>query len=137
VIGISVTEVETVQALPAEYNVPDASAGHAYVSVHLMVSRIEGVHLVNLLGFGEERPVLHDGDGQSYTLDLGTFKGVKFQDPGDITSPSELVEGAEGLLVFEVPEDRAPADLDLVYSYRESWEDDAPARRGEMTVPLE
>ena len=136
-IGISLREVETVEELPAEYSLPAASTGYAYLSIQLTVTRIEGVHLVNVLGFGEERPVLHDSDGQSYTLGFGTFRGVKFQDPTNITSPSELVEGAEGILVFEIPKDQEPADLNLVYTYQETWDDSSPEQRGEMTVRLD
>jgi len=62
---------------------------------------------------------------------------VRFKDTHDIRSPAELIEGAEGVLVFEIPEGREPASLDLIYTYQVSWDEDFPEQRGEMTVTLE
>jgi hypothetical protein len=136
-IGLSVTKVENSKDLAAEYDLPDPGEGYTYLSVHLTVNRIEEVHLSTILGFGEENPVLHDSEGQSYTLFFGKIVGIRFKDLHDITSLTEMVEGAEGVLVFKIPEGQVPASLDLIYSYRETWEEDSPKLRGELTIFLE
>jgi hypothetical protein len=136
-IAVSVAKVEATRDLPAEYNLPALSGDSTYASVTLIVTRIEGVHLTNLLGYGQESSRLFDRQGQSYDLVYGTFRGLSYSDPTDIRSPSELVVGAEGILIYEIPQDRQPAVLGLVYTFRESWDDGDPEIRGEMAVALE
>lgn len=133
-IAVSVAGVEITRDLPAEYGLPSASAGTTYASVMLIVTRIEGVHLTSLLGFGDAEPALHDGDGQAYDMVYGTFRGIQYSDPTDIRSPYEVVEGAEAIYVYQIPEDRQPATLHLVYSYRETWDEGSPEMPGEMPI---
>ena len=68
---------------------------------------------------------------------FATVTGLRFTDPNSISSPSELLEGSSGILIFEVPEGSQIKELSLVYSHRASWEDDSPPQRGEMSLALD
>lgn len=133
-LGISVSEIEFTKTLPDEYKLPNAGDRDTYVSIHIAVTRIVGTHITNLVGFEKEKSILHDDKGQNYTLVYGTFKGIRFSDPTNITSSYEFIKGAEGVLVFEIPEDQKPATLDLIYTYQESLDDDSAKKRGEITI---
>ncbi|WKZ38972.1 MAG: hypothetical protein QY328_11960 [Anaerolineales bacterium] len=133
-LGISVSKIEFTKTLPDEYDLPNAGDRDTYVSIHIAVTRIVGTHITNLVGFEKEKSILHDDKGQNYTLVYGTFKGIRFSDPTNITSSYEFIKGAEGVLVFEIPEDQKPATLDLIYTYQESLDDDSAKKRGEITI---
>jgi hypothetical protein len=133
-LGISVSKIELTKNLPDNYDLPDAGDNNTYVSIHLTVTRIVGTHITDLLGFEKEKSILHDDKGQNYTLVYGTFKGIRFSDPSNITSSYEFVEGAEGVLIFEIPEDRKPKNLQMLYTFQDSMEDDAVINQGYMTI---
>jgi hypothetical protein len=133
-LGISVSKIELTKNLPSEYDLPNADNNNIYVTIHLKVTRVVGVHITNLFGYEKERSKLHDTGGQSYALVHGTFRGVRFSDPSNITSSYEFVKGAEGVLVYKIPEDREPASLHLIYTYQESLDDNSPKNQGQMTI---
>jgi hypothetical protein len=133
-LGISVSNIEFKKSLPSEYDLPNAGDNNIYVSIQLKVTRIVGVHITNLFGYEKEKSTLYDDGGQSHSVVYGTFRGVRYSDPSNIRSSYEFVEGAEGVLVFEIPEDRKPATLDLIYTYQESLDDNSAKKRGEMTI---
>jgi hypothetical protein len=133
-IGISVIKVEATRDVSDDYGLPNASEDNVYVSIHLNINRIEGVHLTDIYGYEKEESILYDDEGQSYTSVFGKFTGISFKDPNNITGSYEFIEGAEGVLIYEIPEDREPAILDLIYTYQESLDDDSSKKRGEMTI---
>lgn len=133
-LGISVSEIEFTKTLPDEYKLPNAGDRDTYVSIHIAVTRIVGTHITNLVGFEKEKSILHDDKGQNYTLVYGTFKGIRFSDPTNITSSYEFIKGAEGVLVFEIPEDRKPESLQLIYTFQDSMDDGAAKNQGQMTI---
>lgn len=133
-LGISVPKIEFTKNLPDEYNLPNAGVHNTYVSIHVTVTRIAGTHITDLFGFEREKSMLYDDKGQSYTLVRGTFQGVRFKDPSNITSSYEFIEGAEGVLIFEIPEDRKPENLQLIYTYQDNMNDDAAENQGQMTI---
>jgi hypothetical protein len=135
-IGISVAEVEIARDLPDDYGLPTSSNDAMYASIHLTVTQIEQVHITELGGYEKENSILYDDEGQSYDLVYSTFSGIRFLNPNDIRSPYEFIEGANGVLIYEIPEDREPATLDLIYTYQENWDDDSSKKRGEMTIAL-
>lgn len=133
-LGISVPKIEFTKNLPDEYNLPNAGDHNTYVSIHVTVTRIAGTHITDLFGFEREKSMLYDDKGQSYTLVRGTFQGVRFKDPSNITSSYEFIEGAEGVLIFEIPEDRKPDNLQMIYTYQDNMDDDAAKNQGQMTI---
>ena len=134
-IGLSLDAVEETRTLPAEYEIADASEGHAYFVIYLSVTRVEGVHLVDAMGYERERPVVHGADGQSYEIAFIQFKGIKFADLTNLTGSAEFVPGAEGILAFEIPEGTEITELVFVYAYKESLGDKSPIR-SEMVIVL-
>ena len=135
-VGIAVLDTGTRSAAPPDLDLPPARPGHAYLSVHLAVLSIESVHLTNLLGYQDAKPFGEDATGIAYELAAGNVSGIRFTDPSDISSPSEVVAGAESVLVFEVPADSPIARMVLIYSYRQTW-DDASVQRGEIELLLD
>jgi hypothetical protein len=93
-----------------------------------------GVHITNLVAYEKEKSTLYDDVGESYTVVHGTFRGVRFSDPSNITSSYEFIEGAEGVLIFETPEGRKPDSLQMVYTYQNSMDDNATKDQGQMTI---
>ncbi|MDP1624752.1 MAG: hypothetical protein Q8L64_03175 [bacterium] len=133
-LGISVSNIEFKKSLPSEYDLPDAGDNNIYVSIHLKVTRIMGVHITNLFGYEKEKSTLYDDEGQIHSVVHGTFRGVRFSDPSNITSSYEFVEGAEGVLIFEIPQDRKPDNLQMIYTYQDSMDDNAIKSQGQMTI---
>ena len=134
-IGLSLDAVEETRTLPAEYEIADASEGHTYLSIYVSVTRVEGVHLVNAMGYEREGPIVHGADGQSYEIAFIQFKGIKFADLTNLTGSAEFVPGAEGILAFEIPEGTEITELVFVYAYKESLGDKSPIR-SEMVIVL-
>ena len=135
-ISIMMVSVETTIEPIADYELPAAGGGNKYIVFRLTIPRIVDIHLVNILGFHEESATLQLADDQIYDLIFGRFIGVLPTDLTDIRSPSEFVEGSEGVLIFEIPENGTPVSLRLPYSYQQTWEDESPTR-GEIAITLE
>ena len=135
-ISVLMVSVETTIEPIADYELPAAGSGNKYLVFRLTVPRIADIHLVDIMGFDEEKPTLQLADDQIYDVIFGRFTGVQFTDPTDIRSPIEFVEGSEGVLIFEIPENGTPTSLRLPYSYQQTWEDESPTR-GEITITLE
>jgi hypothetical protein len=133
-LGVSLSKIDLTKNLPSEYNQPTAGDNDIYVSIHLKVTRIVGVHITDLIEYEKERSTLYDDGGQSHTFVYGTFRGVRFSDPSNIRSSFEFIKGSEGVLVYKIPEDRKPASLLLIYTYQESLADNSPKNQGQMTI---
>jgi len=134
-IGVSLDAIEETRALPAEYEIADAREGYTYLSIYLSVTRVEGVHVVNAMGHERERPVVHGANGQSYKAAFARFTGMRVADLTNLVGSAEYVEGAEGILGFEIPQGTEITELVFLYSYKFSLDDDAPIR-GEMIINL-
>jgi parallel beta-helix repeat protein len=115
--------------------IPTPTGGCNFVCFYLTIAQIENVHLVNPLGYRDERTVLLDVQGHEYESVSAAVRGIRFLDPHDITGPKEVVEGATGFLVFEVPKHCIPARLSFVYSFKETWEEKY-AKRGQIDIYL-
>lgn len=108
---------------------PTPRYGNEFVSVYLTFVQIEYIHIVSpFVGYAQEESSLYDTKNREYETVLRQFNGIRFLDPHDITSPCELVEGATGYLVFEMPKNEKASKLRLPYSYKESWEQTSPSR---------
>jgi hypothetical protein len=143
-IRIILNEVEKADVIPPDIEdlistsgeeVPTLGEGQDYVCVNLTIASIEDVHVVNSLGYGDERSTLYDAEGHGYALAYGTVRGIIFTDPHDITSPSEVAEGATAILIFKVPKHEKPTKLTFVYSFKETWEEKSE-KRGQIDIIL-
>jgi len=132
-ITVNLDKIEKTDVPPDDIEMPPASEDHTYTVFHLTVTRIEGVHLVDTLGYGEERSILQDTSGQEYSFSSGRFTGVLPSDLTDIRSPYEFIEGAQGILVFETPLESEPKNLRFIYSYQESLDEESSIR-GEILI---
>ena len=127
---IVLEKTERLDVLPEDFEQPPASEGNTYILFKLTVTRIKGVHITSI----DRATLLVDTD-QEYEVSFATFTGIRFTDIHDITSPSELVEGAEGYFAFEVPEESAPVRLTLIYSFKQDWIEETPVK-GEIDIIL-
>jgi hypothetical protein len=112
------------QELPEDFEKPPAEQGKEYVVFYLTVTEIKDVHITDMLGSAKNRPTLFVESGKEYPAYTGRVTGVKFSDPTDIRSPSELEEGAQCVYVFLAPEGIQPIRLELTYSFKQDIEDD-------------
>ena len=115
--------------------IPTPTGGCNFVCIYLTIAQIENVHLVNPLGYGDERTVLLDVQGHEYEYIGALVRELRLLYPGNITGPTEVVEGATGFLVFEGPKHCIPVRLSFVYSFKETWEEKS-AKMGQIDVYL-
>jgi len=127
--------VESLSTGRPSYEAPPPDAGCDFVCIYLTISRIEGVLMVDPLGYGEEGSVLLDAQGGEYEPATFSVQGIEFKDLTHLTGDYEVVEGATAFLVFEVPVQEEPSELALVYSFQETWEDES-AKRGQIDIVL-
>jgi len=127
--------VESLTTGRPSYEAPSPDAGCDFVCIYLTISRIEGVLMVDPLGYGEEGSVLLDAQGGEYEPATFSVQGIEFKDPTSLTSDYEVVEGATAFMVFEVPVQEELSELALVYSFQETWEDES-AKRGQIDIVL-
>jgi hypothetical protein len=141
-ITVRLENVEITNDLPAEIEIAEnfeilaPDDGYTHVFVQLNIVQIEGVHLTNVVGYGDVISKLIDTTGQEYEFSSWSFRGVKLTDPTDVNSASEFIEGAEGFLVFEVPSNVEPSSLVLIYSYKESMDEESPTK-SEINILIE
>jgi hypothetical protein len=144
-VTIVIDKIERASVMPADivedlsttthYQPPAPAAGHDFFCVYLTVTRIENVHMIDAFGYGEEETALLSAAGQAYKSIATNLKGIAFTDPHDITSPSEITEGATAFWVFEVPENEDPARFELIYTYKTDIEEETE-NRGEINIIL-
>lgn len=122
-IRIVLDKTERVQELPEDFEKPPAEQGKEYIVFYLTMTDITDVHITNMLGSRDNRPMLMLASGEEVSISTGRVTGVKFSDPTNITSSTELVKGAECIFVFEIPKGTQPAFLKLIYSYKQDLEE--------------
>jgi len=127
--------VEALSVGRPSYEPPVPAEGCDFVCIYVTIAHIENVHMVNPLGYGDERPVLLDAKSHGYEPVCAVVQGIKYLDLHDIRGPSEAVEGATGFLVFEVPKHERQAKLSFLYSFKETWEEEV-AKRGQIDLIL-
>jgi len=133
-VSIIVDKVEKTNTRPPQIEeafssstvkLPKLADGHKYVSVYVTISRIENVHILDALFLPlltEKRSTLQDTEGDTYTMQVGQVSPFESSDPGSSDSQREVTEGATCIIVFEIPQNREPASLTLLYSFKETWE---------------
>ena len=122
-VTIVFEQTERMQELPEDFEGPPAGAGKEYLVLYMTVKEIRDVHITNMLGSKDNRPTIKVISGEEYSTVTGRVTGVKFSDPTNITGPSELVEGAECTLVFEVPTGVQLSLLRMSYAYKLNVDD--------------
>jgi hypothetical protein len=118
--------------------VPIPAEGKNFVCLRLTTTHIENVHVTDPLGFGDEYAALFDAKGNTYKPKFGQAD-VKLlcADFFGKTSESmaEVVEGAQGFLVFEFPKNERPTKVEFVYSFKVTWEEKT-VKRGQIDIIL-
>jgi len=137
-IGIKLDKIEKADTYPSEWKVPgqrypSPREDYVYLVVYFKIELIRDIHVVSFGGRNEEKSVLHNGNGKQYGLFTWNAKGWEFLDPGSLSSPSELVKGATGIMIFEIPAQENPAELSFVYYFKETW-DDEQRQKGELNI---
>ena len=127
--------LETMLETNSQFKAPQLTEGSEYVCVYLTINSIENIHLTNALGYEDEKTVLLDAESNKYKLLFGHMDGVRFSDPEDIAGTMEFVEGAAGFLVFEVPKVKEITEIQFVYSFKETWEEES-TKRGQIDANL-
>jgi len=127
--------LETMLETNSQFKAPQLTEGSEYVCVYLTINSIENIHLTNALGYEDEKTVLLDAKSNKYKLLFGHMDGVRFSDPEDIAGTMEFVEGAAGFLVFEVPKVKEITEIQFVYSFKETWEEES-TKRGQIDANL-
>ena len=79
--------------------------------------------------------ILHSANGEEYKLATWNSKGWKYQDPSNIRSPSELVRGAKGIMLFVFPTQEQFTQLSFLYYFKETWED-KHKRAGKINIMI-
>lgn len=103
---------------------PTPKEGFDYVIVYFTLETINNIHVIGFGGRDDEVSIMHDTKGEQFDLYTWTTKGVRFLDPdAGLSSPSELVEDAKSIMMFEFPEKKQPSELSLFYYFKESWEE--------------
>jgi tetratricopeptide (TPR) repeat protein len=130
---------DIVQALSTSqrpYEAPTQAEECDYVFIHVTITRIENVHMIDGLGHEGEETALLSARAHEYPLIAGQLQGMRLVDPDDFaTSPVEVTEGATAFWVFEVPKDEKPSKLEFVYSFQKDWEEET-AKRGQLDMVL-
>lgn len=100
------------------HKLPTPIEGCNFVCVYLTITRIENVHMVEPIRYGNECSVLLDAESHEYAP-VWFQVPVLLVDPEHFaTSPTEVAESAKGFLVFAVPKHEKPAKLSFVYSFK-------------------
>ena len=139
-IGVILEKIERTVEYPAEWRVAGnlyfpPKKGHDYVVVYFTIEIIKNIHIVSFGGRGDEVSILHSANGEEYKLATWNSKGWKYQDPSNIRSPSELVRGAEGIMLFVFPKQEQFTQLSFLYYFKETWED-KHKRAGKINIMI-
>ena len=147
-VTIVLDKVERVDSIPPDiveelssagypqYEARVATEGCDFICIRLTIAYIEDVHVIDALGYRNEESTLHGAEGHRYEVVCGVISPVMLRDPKHPVTGAEYMEGAKGILVFEVPRDEGPAKFTFIYSFKETWEEES-AKRGQIDVICE
>jgi hypothetical protein len=125
--------VEALSSGTTPYKAPTPAKGYDFLCVYLTITRIENVHMVDPLGYGDEEAALSDAEGNEYERITAQVRGITPLDPHDIRGGFEVVEGATAFWVFEVPKDEKPSKFEFVYAFKETIEEETE-KRGQIDI---
>ena len=112
---------------------PSPEDGYDYFIVHFTIDKIRDIHVVGFGGRDDEKSILHCDKGMRHNLIAWHAQGVEYLNPKDISSPFKLVEGAKGIMIYEIPNQEYPTELSFVYYFKETW-DDEYSQKGEVNI---
>ena len=116
-IEFALDNVERTKVWPAELEDGGTPKEvYDFIVVDVTIVRITDGH-VN----GSRGSAIVGYDEVKYQALSGTWWGVEFKDLHDPEAGYEIVEGATGKFVFELPEEVQPVKLELAYLFFESW----------------
>jgi len=116
-VEIALDNVERTKVWPAELQDGGTpKEGYDFIVVDVTIVRITDGH-VN----ARQGSAIVGYDEVKYQALSGTWWGIEYQDPHDIRAGYEIVEGATGKFVVELPEGVQPVSLRLTYLFFESW----------------
>lgn len=139
-VTVKVNKLERSHRIPADVaneldNVPTLEENNDFILAYITITRIEGVHMVDPLGFENKEPILVDSRNNEYELVAASIKGIELVDPQDFeNSPYEVVEGATGFLIFKIPKVEEASKINYIYSFKVTWEENL--RIGQMDLIL-
>ncbi len=143
-IKITLDKIEIADDYPADIRkivlrsdkkLPKPKRGYKYAFFLITMNEVKNVHVVSLGGRSQKDSILSCTAGNSYKLSMWTARGIRFSDPTNISSPSELVEGAKILLVFTIPKEEKPDKLSFVYYFKNQLKDGA-MKKGKIEIQL-
>jgi len=95
--------------------------GKEYAILYAFLDTVEGGRVRSLWADTE---LLIDTEDREYKVQKGSWTGIQLLVPEMfLDSPREVVEGAEGVMVFVIPEEAEIAVLRLTYSFSLDWEE--------------
>ena len=123
-IEFALDNVERTKVWPAELRMYELEGsvpkkGYDFIVVYVTIVRITDGHVDGSAG-----STLIDDEGGEYQGYRGlqcSWTDVKIHPPTDDYTPTELLEGSEGKLIFELPENVESVKLRLAYLFFESW----------------
>jgi hypothetical protein len=119
--NIFVNKVLRTTTLPSDLdfkNIPQtAKTGNVYYIVYLTCYKIYQPHLVNIGECGDDNSFITNVNGTKYYYKGSRFYGIQFLDPKNLFK-SEFADGANGFIIFEIPENFVPAKFTLVNTYQ-------------------
>lgn len=139
-IGILVNRIERANDFPdiiksgsPLQRYPSPEDGYDYVIVHFTIDKIRDIHVVGFGGRDDEKSILHTDKGTRHNLTTWHAQGWEYLNPKKITSPSKLVEGGKGIMIYEIPKKEYPTELSFVYYFKETW-DDEYNQKGKLNI---
>jgi len=116
-IEFALDSVERTKVWPAELQDGGTpKQGYDFVIVDVTIVRITDGHIDMRKGY-----TIIDNNGVEYDASSWSWEKVKFYDPTDIDSETELLEGSKVKLIFEIPENVKAVRLKLAYVFFKSW----------------
>jgi hypothetical protein len=140
-IGIKLDQVEKTETYPSELKSPGQRSpvleeGYNYVIVKFTIETINNIHVVSFGGRDVEKSVMFDDRGEAHNLRAWNSDGWKYKDPEKgLASPAEIAQGSKSLMVFEIPVNSYFKELEFVYYFKESW-DDEQKQKGKLNIPI-
>jgi hypothetical protein len=123
-VEIVLDKTERMQELPEDLSGAVAEQDKEFIVFYFSVTGIKRVHITSMLGSRDNPMTLVVDSGEVYSMNNGNVTGVKPIDLTNITAGYELVEGAECIFIFEVPENTQPVSLTIIYSYKQNLDDE-------------
>ncbi|HEY49522.1 MAG TPA: hypothetical protein G4O13_05710 [Dehalococcoidia bacterium] len=124
-VEVAVERVEKTPFYPEELGEQPSTVllevGEEYAVIYLNLETVEGGQVRSLWADTE---LLLDTDCNEYKVQNVSWSDISLKNPNDFAgSPREVLEGADGVMAFIVPEEAELSVLRLTYSFSRDWEE--------------